>query len=73
MKSSVIIGVLLIALGAAALVYKNFSYTSKETILQIGDLKATAETEKNIPIPNILGIIAIVAGVVVIAVGNKNK
>jgi hypothetical protein len=73
MKSSVIVGILLIALGAAALVYKNFSYTSEETVLQIGSLKATAETEKNIPIPNILGIIAIVAGVVVIAVGSRGK
>ncbi len=73
MKSSVIVGVVLIALGAAALVYKNFSYTSEETVLQIGSLKATAETEKNIPIPNILGIIAIVAGVVVIAVGSRGK
>ena len=73
MKASVIVGVLLIVLGTAALVYKNFSYTSKETILQIGDLKATAETEKNIPIPNILGIVAIVAGVIIIAVGAKKK
>jgi hypothetical protein len=73
MKSSVIVGVVLIALGAAALVYKNFSYTSEETVLQIGSLKATAETEKNIPIPNVLGIIAIVAGVVVIAVGGRGK
>ena len=73
MKSSIIVGALLIVLGVAALVYKNFSYTSKETILQIGDLKATAETEKNVPIPNILGIVAIVAGVIVIAVGGRGK
>ena len=73
MKSSVVIGVLLIVLGAAALVYKNFSYTTEETVAQIGPLKATAETEKNIPIPNILGIVAIVAGVIVIAVGGKRK
>jgi hypothetical protein len=73
MKSSVIVGVILIVLGATALVYKNFSYTSQETVLQIGSLKATAETEKNIPIPNILGILAIVAGVVVIAVGSRSK
>lgn len=73
MKSSVIVGVVLIVLGGAALVYKNLSYTSEETVLQIGSLKATAETEKNIPIPNVLGIIAIVAGVVVIAVGGRSK
>lgn len=73
MKSSMIIGVLLIALGAAALVYKNFSYTSEETVFQIGSLKATAETEKNVAIPNILGVVAIVAGVIVIAVGGRGK
>jgi hypothetical protein len=73
MKSSVIAGVLLIALGVLALVYKNVSYTSQGTVLQIGSLKATTETEKNIPIPNVLGIVAIIAGVVVIAVGGRGK
>jgi len=73
MKSSVIAGVLLIALGVLALVYKNVSYTSQETVLQIGSLKATTETENNIPIPNVLGIVAIIAGVVVIAVGGRSK
>jgi len=71
MKSSLVVGLLLIALGAAALVYKQISYSSEETVAQIGPLKATAETEKNIPIPNVLGIIAIVAGVLVIVIGRK--
>ncbi|HSH98421.1 MAG: hypothetical protein ACAH07_06815 [Methylophilaceae bacterium] len=71
MKSSLIVGLLLIALGAASLVYKQISYSSEETVAQIGPLKATAETEKNIPIPNVLGIIAIVAGVLVIVIGRK--
>ncbi|HZV98277.1 MAG TPA: hypothetical protein VFF74_04735 [Methylophilaceae bacterium] len=73
MKSSVVIGALLIILGVAALVYKNISYESEETVAQIGPLKATAETEKNIPIPNILGIVSIVAGVIVIALGSRGK
>ncbi|HEU4708895.1 MAG TPA: hypothetical protein VFS17_06250 [Methylophilaceae bacterium] len=71
MKTSVIIGALLIVLGAAGLVYKNFSYESEETIAQIGDLKATAETEKNIPIPTILSVVAIIAGVLVIGAGSR--
>lgn len=73
MKTSVVIGVLLIVFGVAALVYKNFSYTSEETVAQIGPLKATAETEKTVPIPDVLGIAAIIAGIVVIAVGIKGK
>jgi hypothetical protein len=71
MKTSVVVGALLIVLGVAGLVYKNFSYESEETIAQIGDLKATAETEKSIPIPAILSVAAIVAGVLVIMVGNR--
>lgn len=73
MKSSLIIGVLLIALGAAALVYKSFSYTTEETVVQLGSLKATAEVENEIAVPNVLGVISIIAGVLVIAIGSRGK
>lgn len=71
MKSSLMIGLILIALGVAGLVYKSFSYTTEETVVQLGSLKATAEVENQVPVPTILGVIAIVAGVVVIAIGSK--
>ena len=71
MKTSVIVGVLLIALGVVGLVYKGFSYESKETVAKIGPIEATAETTKDVPIPKIASIIAIVVGVGVIALGAK--
>lgn len=71
MKSSLMIGLLLIALGVAGLVYKSFSYTTEETVVQLGSLKATAEVENQVPVPTVLGVIAIVAGVIVIAIGSK--
>ena len=71
MKKSLIVGVILIVLGAAGLFYKNFSYTKEETVLEIGSLKATAEVEKNISVPDALGIAAIIAGLVVIGLGRK--
>lgn len=71
MKFSVIVGVLLIALGAAGLVYKGFSYESKETIAKIGPIEATAETTKNVPIPEVLSIVAIVVGIGVVAIGAR--
>jgi NO-binding membrane sensor protein with MHYT domain len=46
-----IIGAILIGLGIAALAYKGFNYKSEETVLQIGSVKATAETEKSVAIP----------------------
>ncbi|WP_459614556.1 hypothetical protein [Bordetella sp. 2513F-2] len=71
MKGSTIVGAVLIAIGAAALVYKGFNYTSEETVLQVGSVKATAETEKTVSIPGWAGIAAIVAGVLVIGVGMR--
>lgn len=71
MKTSLIVGVLLIVLGAVGLFYKNFSYTQEETVLQLGSLKATAEVEKEVSIPDALGIAAIIAGLVVIGLGRK--
>jgi len=71
MKLATIVGTILIALGVVALVYKGFSYSSEETVLQIGPIKATAETEKHVSIPLWAGIGAIVAGAVIVLVGRR--
>lgn len=73
MKASVLIGVLLIILGAAALVYGSFSYTTEETVIQIGALKATADVEKEIMVPNIVAVVSIIAGVLILLVRGKGK
>ncbi|MFC4274686.1 hypothetical protein [Achromobacter aloeverae] len=71
MKTTTVIGALLIVLGIVALVYRGFSYKSEDTVLQIGSIKATAETEKSVPIPGWAGIAAIVVGVVVVGAGMR--
>ena len=71
MKPAVVVGALLIIAGAASLIYKGFDYTSEETVLQIGSVKATAETEKSVFIPTWAAVAAIVAGVVIAGVGMR--
>jgi len=71
MKASVIVGIVLIAIGVAAAIYGGFDYTSQETVLQIGPLKATAETTETVPIPLWAGIVAIVAGIAAIVLGAR--
>ena len=73
MKSAIVIGILLILLGIVALSYNRITYTTKEKIVEIGPLQATAEKEKSIPLPPLLGGLALVAGVGLIAVGYKNS
>jgi drug/metabolite transporter (DMT)-like permease len=69
MKSMSIVGVVLIVLGAVALVYQGITYTSRETVLDIGPLHATADRQKTLPLSPVLGIVAVVGGVVLVAAG----
>ena len=71
MKPAAIAGIVLIVLGLAALAYQGFSYTSRETVIDIGPIKATADTQKTVPIPPIAGIIAVVAGVALVVAGKR--
>jgi uncharacterized membrane protein len=67
------IGIVLILLGAAALVWQKVSYTQRETVVEVGPVNITADTKKTIPLPPILGGIAMAGGVVLIIVGAKKS
>jgi uncharacterized membrane protein YidH (DUF202 family) len=72
MKAATLIGVLLIVFGIGALAYQGFSYKSEEKILDIGPLQATRETTRTIPLPPIVGAIALIGGIgVVIATSRR--
>ena len=68
-KSLMFVGVALILLGILALSYQGITYTTREKVLEVGPLQATAEKEKTIPLPPILGGLALVGGFVLVAVG----
>ena len=69
MKPAVILGLVLLVLGLAALAYQGITYTTKEKVVDLGPLKVEAEKEKTIPLPPILGGVAIVVGLVLL-IGN---
>ena len=68
-----IVAIVLIALGLAALAYQGITYTSRETVIDIGPIQATADTEKTIPLPPIFGIIAVGAGIALLVVGARKR
>jgi hypothetical protein len=72
MRNLVWVGVVLIALGIAGLVIQNVSYTEKNTVLDVGPLEVKAEEQHNVPIPTIAGVIAILAGVVLVFAARRN-
>jgi hypothetical protein len=73
MKNTLILGIVLIVFGAAILAYRQFSYQSRETVLEIGPIKATAETTKTVPLPPILGWALIGGGAVVLVFAVRSK
>jgi hypothetical protein len=73
MKPIAIAGVLLIVLGLAALVYEGITYTSRETVLDIGPITATAERQKTLPIPPVLGILAVAGGVALLVASARKR
>jgi hypothetical protein len=73
MKPISMAGILLIVLGALALVYQGFTCTHREKILDVGPIHATVDQQKEVPLPPILGALALVAGVALVAVGARSK
>lgn len=71
MKPVALVGIVLIVLGVAALAYQGFTYTSRETVVDIGPIKATADRQKTVPIPPIAGVVAVVAGVALVVAGKR--
>jgi len=69
MKAAAILGLVLIVVGLAALAYQGFTYTSRETVLDIGPIHATADREKTVPLSPVFGIVAVAGGVALVVVG----
>ena len=68
-----LVGVALIVLGMVAFAYQGITYTSRETVIDIGPLHATADTQKTIPLSPMLGGLALVGGIVLVVVGAKKS
>jgi len=73
MKPMAIAGIVLIVLGLAALAYQGITYTSRETVVDIGPLHATADREKTLPLPPVVGIAAVAGGIGLLIVGLRKS
>jgi len=71
MKPIAMIGVLLIVLGVVALAYEGFTYTTRETVLDIGPITATADRENRVALPPWMGIVSVAAGLVLVFAGQR--
>ena len=73
MKPIAIAGIVLIVLGLAGLVYGGITYTSRETVIDIGPIQATADRERTFPLPPVAGIVAVVGGIALLVGGVRKR
>jgi hypothetical protein len=66
-----LLGVILLVAGLAGLVWPVISYTKTEKVVDLGPIEVTAEREKHVPVPPIVGGLAAVAGLVIIVTSSR--
>jgi hypothetical protein len=73
MKPGAVLGIALVILGVLALAYQGITYTTHKKVLDVGPIQATKEEHNTIPLPPIVGGVALIAGVVLLLADGKNS
>jgi hypothetical protein len=71
MRPVTIVGILLIVLGVVAFAYQGITYTTREKVVDLGPLQVEAKREKTIPLPPVLGGLAMAGGIVLLLFGSR--
>jgi hypothetical protein len=73
MKPIMWMGIVLVVLGVLSLAYQGIDYNRQKDVVDLGGLHITAETHERIPLPPVLGGLALAGGVALVIVGAKAK
>jgi len=71
MKMNTLLGIILIVVGIVAFAYQGITYTTREKVVDLGPMHMTAERTRTLPLPPIVGAIALVGGIVLLVTGSK--
>ncbi|MGF7232083.1 hypothetical protein [Arachidicoccus sp.] len=67
------IGIILLIIGIAMLIWTGFTYTKKEKVIDAGPLQVSANKQKSVNWPPYAGGILILGGIVLMATAKKPK
>jgi hypothetical protein len=68
-----IIGIILIVLGVAGLIYGGITYTSSKNVLDVGSMHIQIDQKKQIPMSPIAGVEGAAIGVVLILIERRQS
>jgi hypothetical protein len=72
-KLITMVGILLTAIGVISLIYQGVTFTTREKVIDFGPIQAYKQKNKTIPLPPILGVLAIAGGILLIVAGVRKK
>jgi len=68
-----VLGIALVAVGIIALAYQGITYTRSRTVLEVGPIEAKVEEKRTIPLPPVLGVLALAGGILLLVVGARGS
>jgi hypothetical protein len=71
MKTQTVVGVLLVVLGIAILVFRGFTYTTTRETVRVGPIGITAQETKSFPISPLVGGVLVVSGIILLVAGGR--
>jgi uncharacterized membrane protein HdeD (DUF308 family) len=73
MSGRTIIGIALLILGIIALAYQGFSYTVPKKAVDLGPIQVTRQERHTVPLPPILGALALIGGIAVLVLDRSSR
>lgn len=67
------LGIVLIVLGVLAFIYTGFTYTTKETVADVGPIEVKADRERTIGWPPIVGVILVIGGIIMVVADRRGR
>jgi len=68
-----VVGSLLVVIGLVSLLWGGFRWTQQKTVVDIGPIEAKTEEHKTLPIPPVVGALALIGGIVVLVVPSRRR
>lgn len=67
------LGIALMVLGVIALAYQGFTYTTQKKAVDLGPIQVTREEKHTVPLPPIIGALALIGGIALLVTGRSGK
>jgi len=73
MKPAAYIAIALIVIGVLSFAYQGITYKTRDKTVDLGPLQITTEQTHTIPLPPVIGVFALVGGIVMLVINSKRS